>query len=333
MMYGSSGEVPPVALSLIGFQPRATPIREGIVDLHNYIFTYLVFIFFFVFSLFYSIVSDFLFSLRQPTTPIDLVLRKLSVFEGPYLTHFPRLEVIWTVLPAFVLLAIALPSFTLLYAMDEVIDPSLTLKALGHQWYWSYNYTSPFSKSGILSTHSFDSYPLSEDSLPRGGLRLLDVDKPTVLPSLTHVRVLVTSDDVLHSWRVPALGVKVDAVPGRLNQLALYARREGVFYGQCSELCGVNHGFMPIAVRVVSLKEYISWLKQLPGQTLFSHKNFGSFLSALPHKKVRLTTSQKTTIDNVTYSHYSVPSLATVFGFAPWTRSCAGSPYWLLDLS
>lgn len=246
--YGSS------FYALVGFQSVATPIREGIVDLHNYIFIYLTFIFFFVFAIFYSIVDTFLFSSLFPSTHDELLVRKASVFSGPYLTHFPTLEIVWTVLPGFVLLAIALPSFTLLYAMDEVIDPSLTLKALGHQWYWSYEYSDlPFGSV------SYDSYMLDESALPLGGLRLLEVDNSVVLPSLTHIRVLVTSEDVLHSWRVPSLGVKVDAVPGRLNQLSVYARREGVFYGQCSELCGVNHGFMPISVRIVSLKEFLTW--------------------------------------------------------------------------
>jgi cytochrome c oxidase subunit 2 len=154
---------------------------------------------------------------------------------------------------------VALPSFALLYSIDEVIDPAVTIKVVGHQWYWSYEY-SDFEAQ--LGTINFDSYMIPEDELEMGELRLLEVDNRIVLPVNTHIRVLVTAADVLHSWAAPSLGVKMDACPGRLNQTSLFILREGVFYGQCSEICGVGHGNMPIVVEAVALDKYISWLAE-----------------------------------------------------------------------
>ena len=142
--------------------------------------------------------------------------------------------------------------------MDEVVDPAVTIKAIGHQWYWSYEY-SDYNQSDEQSI-AFDSYMIPEDELEPSQLRLLEVDNRMVVPVNSHVRIIVTSADVLHSWAVPSLGVKCDAVPGRLNQVAVFIKREGLFYGQCSELCGANHGFMPIVVESVSLDNYVSWV-------------------------------------------------------------------------
>jgi cytochrome c oxidase subunit 2 len=175
-----------------------------------------------------------------------------------YFTHGTALEVIWTILPAVVLVAIAFPSFKLLYLMDEVLSPTLTIKVSGSQWFWSYEYSDFINAEG--ESVEFDSYMVPEPEL--GQLRLLDVDNRVLIPADTHVRFIVTAKDVLHDWAVPALGVKMDAVPGRLNQVSVLAQREGVFYGQCSELCGVYHGFMPIAVEAVSLDRYVSWLEE-----------------------------------------------------------------------
>jgi cytochrome c oxidase subunit 2 len=163
-----------------------------------------------------------------------------------------------TVTPSFILMLIAVPSFALLYSTDELVDPSITLKAIGHQWYWSYEYSdyTDSDDSSIL----FDSYMIPEDDLELGQLRLLEVDNRVVLPVNTNVRVIITSADVLHSWAVPSLGIKCDAVPGRLNQVSLYLKREGIFYGQCSEICGANHGFMPIVVEGVTLDNYVEWI-------------------------------------------------------------------------
>ena len=151
------------------------------------------------------------------------------------------------------------PSFALLYSLDELLDPQITLKIVGHQWYWSYEY------SDYLTSHSdegfgFDSYLIGTDDLTIGAFRLLEVDNRVILPINTHIRLLVSAADVLHSWAVPSFGVKVDACPGRLSQASLFLKREGVFYGQCSEICGINHGFMPIVVKSVSISEYLIWL-------------------------------------------------------------------------
>jgi cytochrome c oxidase subunit 2 len=171
-------------------------------------------------------------------------------------THSSLLEIIWTIIPALILLLIAIPSFSLLYSLDELIDPSLTIKIVGHQWYWSYELLNCVEGE----TLNFDSYMLNIDDLSIGSFRLLEVDNRVELPTKMHIRLLVTAADVLHSWAVPSFGIKVDACPGRLSQASLFLKREGVYYGQCSEICGINHGFMPIVVRGVSARKYITWV-------------------------------------------------------------------------
>ena len=226
-----------------GFQDPATPIAQGIQDLHHDITFFLVFVITFVVWMLARTIYHF----HASKNPV-----------AAKIIHGTTLEIIWTVTPSFILMIIALPSFALLYSMDEVIDPALTVKAIVHQWYWTYeysDYTSPDHQSLV-----FDSYMIPEDDLELGQLRLLEVDHRVVLPVHTHVRMIITAADVLHSWAVPSLGVKCDAVPGRLNQISLFLKREGVFYGQCSEICGVNHGFMPIVVEGVRLEDYISWI-------------------------------------------------------------------------
>lgn len=151
----------------------------------------------------------------------------------------------------------AFPSFALLYSIDELVNPSATLKSVGHQWYWTYEYSDFGAEFGSVE---LESYMVPEEDLGRGHYRLLETNYRVVLPVGVHVRALVTSADVLHSWAIPSLGIKVDACPGRLNQTAMFIKREGVFYGQCSEICGVNHGFMPIVVQAVSLDTYGAWL-------------------------------------------------------------------------
>jgi cytochrome c oxidase subunit 2 len=141
--------------------------------------------------------------------------------------------------------------------MDEMIDPALTLKVVGHQWYWSYEFSDYVTLDGGENL-DFDSYMLALGDLTLGNLRLLEVDNRVVLPINTHIRIIVTAADVLHSWAIPSFGLKVDACPGRLNQTSLFIKREGTYYGQCSEICGVNHGFMPIVVKAVDLDSYVS---------------------------------------------------------------------------
>lgn len=192
------------------------------------------------------------------TTVMWLILKALSgKAYHRYLVDGTLLEIIWTIVPAVILVLIALPSLKLLYLMDEVMDPGLTIKAIGHQWYWSYEYSDYQTE-----TLEFDSYMVPTSDLNKGDFRLLEVDNRLVVPINTHVRVLVTGADVLHSFAVPALAVKMDAVPGRLNQTGFFIKRPGIFYGQCSEICGANHSFMPIVIEAVSLEKYINWVLQ-----------------------------------------------------------------------
>nr|YP_009349781.1 cytochrome c oxidase subunit 2 [Hexacentrus japonicus]AQM39826.1 cytochrome c oxidase subunit 2 [Hexacentrus japonicus] len=174
-----------------------------------------------------------------------------------YLLEGQTIEVIWTIIPAITLIFIALPSLRLLYLLDESLKPIITVKTVGHQWYWSYEYTD------FSNPYEFDSYMVPYNELPLSGFRLLDVDNRTVLPMNTQVRMLVTAADVLHSWTVPALGAKVDATPGRLNQTNFFMNRPGLYYGQCSEICGANHSFMPIVIESVNTKTFIKWINNM----------------------------------------------------------------------
>nr|YP_009487773.1 cytochrome c oxidase subunit II [Anopheles arthuri]AWB98370.1 cytochrome c oxidase subunit 2 [Anopheles aff. arthuri B PGF-2018]AWB98708.1 cytochrome c oxidase subunit 2 [Anopheles aff. arthuri D PGF-2018]AWB99228.1 cytochrome c oxidase subunit 2 [Anopheles aff. arthuri C PGF-2018]AWB98396.1 cytochrome c oxidase subunit 2 [Anopheles aff. arthuri B PGF-2018]AWB98409.1 cytochrome c oxidase subunit 2 [Anopheles aff. arthuri B PGF-2018] len=177
-------------------------------------------------------------------------------FTNRYLLHGQTIEIIWTVLPAIILMFIAFPSLRLLYLMDEINTPSITLKSIGHQWYWSYEY------SDFLNLE-FDSYMIPTNELELNGFRLLDVDNRVVLPMNNQIRILVTATDVLHSWTVPSLGVKVDATPGRLNQLNFLINRPGLFFGQCSEICGANHSFMPIVIESIPMNFFIKWITSM----------------------------------------------------------------------
>ena len=209
----------------IGFQDSAAPGFTGIVELHNTIFFYLVVISVGVFWVLGSIIYYY----NSNKSPI----------VHKYLNHGTLIELIWTITPALVLIAIAFPSFRLLYLLDEVISPTITIKVVGHQWYWSYEYSDYVNESG--ESIEFDSYMIPESDLELGQFRLLDVDNKVIVPVDTHIRLIVTGADVIHSWAVPSLGIKIDAVPGRLNQTSILAERTGVFYGQCSEICGVWH--------------------------------------------------------------------------------------------
>ena len=205
---------------------------------------------------------------QAPAMPTNSVSVKIkdTTFDTKNIysvVHAPTLEIIWTIIPAIVLVLIAIPSFSLLYTMDEVIDPLLTVKIIGHQWYWSYEFVNPVDYFESVNEHenidlspevNFDSYMLPDDDLVLGQLRLLEVDNRLILPIEINIRLLITSGDVLHSWAVPSLGVKLDACPGRMNQAVLFIKRPAVFYGQCSELCGINHGFMPIVVEGIDLQ-------------------------------------------------------------------------------
>jgi cytochrome c oxidase subunit 2 len=170
------------------------------------------------------------------------------------------IELIWTITPALILIAIAFPSFRLLYLLDEVISPTITIKVVGHQWYWSYEYSDYVTESG--ESIEFDSYMIPESDLELGQFRLLDVDNKVIIPVDCHIRLIITGADVIHSFAVPSLGLKIDAVPGRLNQSSIIAERTGLYFGQCSEICGVWHGFMPIVIEAVSVLDYLAWVDQ-----------------------------------------------------------------------
>lgn len=228
----------------LGIQDPATPIAEGMIFFHNYLMFFLVVIGVFVMWM----LSQVIFNFNESANPVP-----------KRFTHSSLLEIIWTIIPAVVLLLIAIPSFALLYSLDEVIDPVVTLKVIGHQWYWSYEYSDYATLEGG-ETLSFDSYMIPTSDLVTGSFRLLEVDNRVVLPINTHIRVLVTAADVLHSWAIPSFGIKIDATPGRLSQVSLFIKRQGVYYGQCSEICGVNHGFMPIVVRGVTTDRFTNWI-------------------------------------------------------------------------
>lgn len=226
------------------FQDSATPNQEGIIELHDNIMFYIVLIFCLVSWILYTIVRTF------SKNPIAY----------KYIKHGQVIEIVWTILPALVLLVIAFPSFTLLYLCDGVISPAMTIKAIGLQWYWKYEYSDFINESG--ETVEFESYLIPEDMLEDGQLRMLDTDTSIVCPIDTHIRFIVTSADVIHDFCVPSLGLKIDASPGRLNQVSALIQRTGVFYGQCSELCGVAHSAMPIKVEAVTLPEFLEWINE-----------------------------------------------------------------------
>lgn len=230
----------------MGFQDAGSPVMEGIINLHHDLMFFITFILFFV--LVVLVRTLYFFNINSS-----------NAGSGQNVVHGTVIEIVWTVLPSVILIIVALPSFALLYSIDEIIDPALTIKCVGHQWYWSYEY-SDFEAQ--LGTINFDSYMIPEDELEIGELRLLEVDNRVVLPVNTHIRVLITAADVLHSWAVPSLGIKLDACPGRLNQTSVFILREGVFFGQCSEICGAGHANMPIVLEAVSLNKYITWLSE-----------------------------------------------------------------------
>nr|NP_944766.1 cytochrome c oxidase subunit II [Phocoena phocoena]ATV99105.1 cytochrome c oxidase subunit II [Phocoena phocoena]ATV99131.1 cytochrome c oxidase subunit II [Phocoena phocoena]ATV99156.1 cytochrome c oxidase subunit II [Phocoena phocoena]ATV99169.1 cytochrome c oxidase subunit II [Phocoena phocoena]QOQ85340.1 cytochrome c oxidase subunit II [Phocoena phocoena] len=216
----------------LGLQDATSPVMEELLQFHDH-----------------ALMIVFLIS--------SLVLYIITLMLTTKLTHTntmdaQEVETIWTILPAIILITIALPSLRILYMMDEINNPSLTVKTMGHQWYWSYEYTD-------YEDLNFDSYMIPTSDLKPGELRLLEVDNRVVLPMQMTIRMLVSSEDVLHSWAVPSLGLKTDAIPGRLNQTTLMSTRPGLFYGQCSEICGSNHSFMPIVLELVPLENFEKW--------------------------------------------------------------------------
>jgi len=234
----------------IGFQDPAVPTMEGIVNFHNHVMIVILFIVIFVAWLMTNLINYF---------------NLYTVTKNANFTHSNILEIVWTSIPALILVILATPSFTLLYSMDELIDPVINFKIIGHQWYWSYE-LSDYALCGTKSevnNFKYDCYMLVLDSLAenkKGYYRLLETNKRLLFPTNTHLRLFVSAADVLHSWTVPSFGIKVDACPGRLNVVNLFLNRIGLFFGQCSEICGVNHGFMPISVLVLDITQFNSYV-------------------------------------------------------------------------
>jgi len=251
----------------INFLDSATPIYERIIEIHHHVFFFLIIVLFFVSWILYRILFSFWFFWGENVKLNKNDFFLLNLLSRLKSIHNTRLEIIWTLIPSIILIAIALPSFGLLYAMDDVIDPDMTLKIMGHQWYWSYEWNFIYLDTYILE-FDVDSYMLPTSDLVLGDSRLLEVDNVVLLPIGTYIRANITSSDVLHCWAVPSLGIKVDAVPQRINSGIIYLQRTGMFFGQCSEICGVNHGFMPIKLIGVSVLDYLDLYNLLISSSL-----------------------------------------------------------------
>nr|AQP27337.1 cytochrome c oxidase subunit 2 [Labiotermes sp. BRA029] len=217
-------------------QDSASPVMEQLIFFHDHALMIMLMI---ITAVFYTMIS--------------IVQNKQT---SRFILEGQMIETVWTIAPAIILVFIAIPSLRLLYLMDEIHNPVMTLKTVGHQWYWSYEY-SDFTKL------EFDSYMVQQDDHQMNTFRLLDTDNRIVLPMNSPIRMIVTAADVLHSWTIPSLGVKTDATPGRLNQVSFSINRPGLLYGQCSEICGANHSFMPIVIESVSTNQFINWVSKM----------------------------------------------------------------------
>ncbi len=224
----------------IGFQPAASPTMERIQSFHDLLLVIITLIVIFVTGLLVYVMWRY--SEKRNPTPSKT-------------THNTVIEVIWTVAPVIILVAIAVPSFKLLYYADSVEDAEMTLKAIGRQWYWSYEYPDH-------GDFTFDAYMVADEDLEAGQPRLLQTDTAVVLPVDTRIRILVTASDVLHSFAMPSMGLKLDAVPGRVNETWVQINSEGMYYGQCSEICGTGHSYMPIMIKAVSKEAFAEWVEQ-----------------------------------------------------------------------
>lgn len=230
----------------MGFQEPVTDVMDDIVWFHRLSMYILSGIVFFVIFL------------------ITYVCLRFNAKSNPVPAKFKdnlTLEIIWTIIPVIILIILAIPSFKILYHAEHIPKCDFTVKVVGRQWYWSYQYPDH-------GNFAFDSYIIPDNELKENQLRLLSVDNNIVIPVDTSVRILITSSDVIHSWTIPAFGRKIDAVPGKVNETWIKVKKTGIYYGQCSELCGVNHAFMPIAVEVVTKEEFVEWIKK--SQTRFS---------------------------------------------------------------
>lgn len=224
----------------LGFQEAASPMMEQLNDFHNFLLVIITVIAVFVLILLAYIC--FRFSEKRNKKPSKT-------------SHNTLLEIVWTTVPILILIAIFIPSMRILHYVEDIPEADMTIKVIGYQWYWGYEYPD---QDGL----AFESYIIEDKDLGPDDIRLLEVDNRVVLPVDTNIRIQLTAADVIHAWAVPALGVKIDAIPGRLNEAWVRISKPGVYYGQCSELCGVKHGFMPIAIEAVSKEEFKRWVKK-----------------------------------------------------------------------
>lgn len=220
-----------ITWSRINFQNANSPIIEQLIFFHDYTIIILILI---TISILYLILT--------------IILNK---FTNKNLLNKQNIEIIWTLTPSILLIFIAIPSIHLLYLTDEIDKPLITIKTIGHQWYWRYEYSD-------FKNIEFDSY--INKSINKNSFRLLDVDNNTIIPLNTQIRIIVTSNDVIHSWTIPSLGKKIDAIPGRLNQIRLLIKRPGLIFGQCSEICGANHRFIPIVIERIPIIYFLKWI-------------------------------------------------------------------------
>ena len=241
----------------MNFDEGASPTKTKMNDFHNFLLIIITAITLFVMGLLIYVMWRF----REKKNPIP------STF-----THNMKLEVIWTLVPVLIVMAIAVPSFRLLYFGDRIADPEMTIVATGYQWYWGYEYPDH-------DNMAFLSYMIPDEDIQPGQKRLLETDNRVILPVDTNIRILVTAQDVLHAFAVPSLGIKTDAVPGHTNETWVRIEREGVYYGQCSEICGVNHAFMPITIEAVSKEEFEQWLVEAKEEFAANNNIYNQFAS------------------------------------------------------
>jgi cytochrome c oxidase subunit 2 len=247
----------------LGFQPAVSPFMRRLDGFHDFLLIVTILIAIFLFGLMAYVIVRF----RAGRNPVPSKT-----------THNTLLEVIWTVIPIIILVIIAVPSFRLLYLGDRAVDYEMTLKVIGHQWWWTYEYPDH-------GNFAMDAFMIEDDDIQEGQLRLLDTDTRVVVPVNTTIQLLITADDVIHSWAIPAFGVKLDAVPGRVNETWMRVDREGLYYGQCSELCGVNHGFMPIVIEAVSQARFDEWVVE-------AQQEFGSRDVPAADRRIAARTAQ-----------------------------------------
>nr|AGT62658.1 cytochrome oxidase subunit 2 [Aphis gossypii] len=216
----------------LSFQNSNSPLMEQLIFFHDH--------------------TIFIIIMIMSTITYMMLFIMKNKFINIKISENQMIEFIWTTTPPIILIFIAMPSLHLLYLMDEIKCPILTVKIFGHQWFWSYEYSD-------FSNIEFESYMMNE--LNKENFRLIEVDNKTILPFKFNIRLLISSDDVVHSWTIPSLAIKIDAIPGRMNQINLFMNRPGIYFGQCSEICGINHSFMPIQIESINLNKFIYWIK------------------------------------------------------------------------